>query len=230
VRVSRRWARSGRSRSIWMRARSMSRSGSSRASLSVSAKQASKAASASPLEDLGFGGDGEQLAGTDEPVVVGGTQVGGLAQQLGEALEPAAFGVGRFRLHREQGVVVDPGLAFRQRALQGGVGEGDRRRMPTVERREQVEQRPELPTLHPPVRGEVQHTLQPGGCGTDRVTQAGADLARVVGGAGLPRDPGGAGGHLMPRRAAGRGSGRVGGGGGGDRSWTYCTRYYVVLE
>jgi hypothetical protein len=47
------------------------------------------------LEHLGFGGDGVQLAGPDEPVVVGGTQVGGLAQQLGQALEPAAFGVGR---------------------------------------------------------------------------------------------------------------------------------------
>jgi hypothetical protein len=171
-----------------------------------------------------------QLAGTDEPVVVGGTQVGGLAQQLGEALEPAAFGVGRSGLHREQGVVVDPGLAFGQRALQGGVGEGDRRRMPTVERGEQVEQRPELPTLHPPVRGEVQHPLQPRGCGTDRVAQAGADLAGVVGGAGLPRDTGLAGDLVVGNGVAGRCSGRVGGGGGGDRSWTYCTSDYDMLE
>jgi hypothetical protein len=47
------------------------------------------------FEDLGFGGDGEQLAGPEQAVVVGGTQVGGLAQQLRQALEPAAFGVGR---------------------------------------------------------------------------------------------------------------------------------------
>jgi hypothetical protein len=133
--------------------------------LSWSAKQASNAANAVSTQHLGFGGDGVQLAGADQAVVVGGTQVGGLAQQLGEALEPASFGVGRSGLHREQGVVVDPGLAFRQRALQGGVGEGDRRRMPTVQRGEQVEERPELAALDPPVCGEVQHPLQPGACG-----------------------------------------------------------------
>jgi hypothetical protein len=68
---------------------------------------------------LGFGGDGVQLAGPDQPVVVGGPQMGGLAQQLGEALEPSSFGVGRLRLHRQERVVVDPGVAFGQRALPG---------------------------------------------------------------------------------------------------------------
>jgi hypothetical protein len=130
---------------------------------------------------LGFGGDGVQLAGPDQPVVVGGPQMGGLAQQLGEALEPSSFGVGRFGLHRQERVVVDPGVAFRQRALQGGVGEGDRRGMPTVQRGEQVEERPELAALDPAVCGEVQHPLKPGRCCTDGVAQGGADLAGVVG-------------------------------------------------
>jgi hypothetical protein len=63
--------------------------------------------------------------------------------------------------------------------------------MPTVQRGEQIEQRPELAAFDPAVCGEVEHPLQPGASGLDGVAQGGADLAGVVGGAGLPRDPGG---------------------------------------
>jgi hypothetical protein len=65
--------------------------------------------------------------------------------------------------------------------------------MPTVQRGEQIEQRTQLAAFDPAVRGEVEHPLQPRACRLDGVTQAGADLAGVVGDAGLPRDRGLAG-------------------------------------
>jgi hypothetical protein len=189
VRVSRRWARSGRS-AVDLDAGEVDEPVGLQAGESVGVGEAGvERGQRVAFEDLGFGGDGEQLAGPEQAVVVGGTQVGGLAQQLRQALEPSSFGVGRPGPHREQGVVVDPGLALRQRALQGGVGERDRRGMPTVQRGEQIEQRPELAAFDPAVRCQVEHPLQPGASGLDGVTQAGADLAGVVGGTGLPRDP-----------------------------------------
>jgi hypothetical protein len=86
--------------------------------------------------------------------------------------------------------------------------------MPTVQRGEQIEQRPELAAFDPAVCGEVEHPLQPRASGLDGVTQAGADLAGVVGDAGLPRDRGLAGDPVgcsvgLPGRVAVTGSGVV---------------------
>jgi hypothetical protein len=70
--------------------------------------------------------------------------VGHPAQQLREPLQTAPFGGGGAGAHGEQRSEAEAGLAFGERAGQHGVGELDRRRVPTLERREQLEQGAEL--------------------------------------------------------------------------------------
>jgi hypothetical protein len=72
--------------------------------------------------------------------------VGHPAQQLREPLQAAPVGGGGRGAQRQQRSEAEAGLAFGERAGQHGVGELDRGRLPTLQRREQLEQGAELPT------------------------------------------------------------------------------------
>jgi hypothetical protein len=112
--------------------------------------------------------------------------VGHPAQQLREPLQAAPVGGGGRGAQRQQRSEAEAGLAFGERAGQHGVGELDRRRLPTLQRREQLEQGPEFPTFHGRVDGELQHPLQRPGRIADRVPQRRTHLVRgTVGGGGL---------------------------------------------